>query len=191
MDMLQVILSKLYIIIILTSFIGATQILNRRMGKASETYIDLLNLLTEVNLKKILYGSTASAMIRCTHDSPIVYWLKKGLIKGLDRHSMTMKIKNDMNEFRLRLLNMMFGKEEISITTIHTAMNEVKIFLIEKLDKTELYLVISTALYIFIPILTLLSLTLIKQSNIAVITIIGVGIIFELINRVVAGWIKT
>lgn len=176
---------------ILTLFMLIIHYLNRWSRGDKIDYMELLQLLTEININKIVYGSTASAIIRCKKNSHIIYWLKKGLLKGYDSEHLTKITGGHEGELSPKLINMMLGKEKISTTTIHTAMNEVKLYLVERLDKTELYLVISTALFIFIPILTLLSLTIIKNNMLALGMIVSVGTILELINRVVRRWIKT
>ena len=191
LSIIQSILPHIHEIAILTLFLTITYLLYIRSSDDSINYLELLELLAEINMMKVIYGAAASAIIRCKENSPIIYELKRGLISGVNRSHLHIGGRKYGDELGHRLLNMIFGKEKISTTTIHTAMNEVKIFLIEKLDKTELYLVISTALFIFMPILTLLLLTLIKNNIIALVTVLGIGIVFEIISRVIGRWIKT
>jgi len=176
-------------ILLLTITQASIILLGRKLSMYESDIISLLEVLTDINFNKILYGSSASAVIRCRRDNEILRELKREFIRGkLER---TKKVSMGDKGFLVgKLTKAVYGKERLSAATIHAAFSEVKLYMISRIERGELYVVITTAIFIFTPLLALLTLALINNRILITLIIVCVTIIFEILYRWLSRWIK-
>ncbi len=187
------ILKYLPLTAVLTTILIISTYLSKTQGSKKANPIQLLDTLATINLNKIIYGSAPAAIIRYEKNiDKNIYNLKKLLIRGLyPDNPLKNNSKKEEDDMANQLLRMLLGKERISVTTIHSAMNEAKLFLSQKIDRAELYLIISTAIFIFTPILTILGIILLRNQIILITMYAGLSITISLLTRWLEGWIKT
>lgn len=161
-------------------------ILSGRRIRAQIPYTDLLDTVTIVNLNKLIYGSAASALMRASEvNNDFIRELQLATIKGYNHGQ---EADNKITRF---LRDMILGKEQVGLTSIHTAINELRLSLISHIDRLELYLIIANAIYIFLPILTLLTLAITSDTLAPlIITVVEIAV-FEFIRWRLVKWIKT
>ncbi len=176
-------------ILLLTIIQAIIILLGRRLSKYGADITSLLEVLTDINFNKILYGSSASAVIRCRKDNEILRELKRKFIRGKLERTKNVNIRD--REFLVgKLTKAVYGKEKLSAATIHAAFTEVKLYMINRIERGELYIVIISAMFIFMPLLTLLTLALISNRIILTMIIVGVTLVFEILYRWLSRWIK-
>lgn len=176
-------------ILLLTITLVIIILLGRRLSKQGIDITSLLEVLTDINFNKVLYGSSAPAVIRCKKNDEILYELKREFIRGKLKRAKNLDVRN--REFLVgKLTKAVYGKERLSSATIHAAFTEVKLHMINRMERVELYVVIISAMFIFLPLLTLLALALIGNRIILTIIIVGITLTFEILYRWLSRWIK-